>query len=81
MKGRFRGPCLLDFIDLSLSDVNVFTARKMSESQGWPVAFEKRGGRVLADKCQLNLKIERNLCKDLSKNGTKSRSQEIRKYM
>ena len=70
---QFTGPCLLDCIDLSLSDMDVFTAkrergqdevRKSNKS-----TIGRNRGPMLADKCKFNLKIERNLCNDLSKAG------------
>jgi vacuolar protein sorting-associated protein 13D len=68
---QFTGPCLLDCIDLSLSDMDVFTAKKERRQdevrKSDKSAIVKNRGPMLADKCKLNLKIERNLCNDLSK--------------
>lgn len=71
---RFTGPCLLDCIELSLSDMDVFTAKRESgrDQVRMPklLTMGRNRGAMLADKCKLNLRIERNLCNDLSKAGT-----------
>ena len=67
----FEGPCLLDCIEVSLRDVDVFSARKVrvkGASQTFRIV--RQPGKVLKEKGKAKLYIERNLYEDFCRNGT-----------
>lgn len=64
----FKGPCLLDCIDLSLEEVDVFSAKRVMES-GNKFRITRQKGIVLKEKGAAKLFIERNLYEDFCRNG------------
>ncbi len=63
----FKGPCLLDCIVVDLSDVDVFSARKVMGKGGGRIVREP--GEVLKEKGAAKLFIERNLYQDFCRDG------------
>ena len=65
----FQGPCLLDCIEVSLSGVDVFSARKTRVNDGSSYRIVRQPGKVLKEKGAAKLYIERNLYEDFCRNG------------
>lgn len=65
----FEGPCLLDCIEVSLSDVDVFSAKKVRVQGGHNYRIVRQPGKVLKKKGTAKLFIERNLYEDFCRNG------------
>lgn len=65
----FAGPCLLDCIEVSLSDVDVFSARKVKVQGSHSYRIVRQLGKVLKEKGTAKLYIERNLYEDFCRNG------------
>ena len=65
----FAGPCLLDCIEVSLSDVDVFSAKKVKVSGDTNYRIVRQPGKVLKEKGKAELYIERNLYEDFCRNG------------
>lgn len=64
----FKGPCLLDCIEVELSDVDVFSAKKVRMSRGGS-KIVRQPGNVLKEKGAAKLFIERNLYEDFCRDG------------
>ncbi len=64
----FKGPCLLDCLDLSLESVDVFSARRVPDF-GDKFRIVRQKGKVLKEKGAAKLYIERNLYEDFCRNG------------
>ena len=64
----FKGPCLLDCIEVELSDVDVFSAKKVRTSRGGS-KIVRQPGNVLKEKGAAKLYIERNLYEDFCRDG------------
>ena len=65
----FEGPCLLDCIEVSLKDVDVFSAKKIRVKGAQRYRIVRQPGKVLKEKGTAKLYIERNLYEDFCKNG------------
>ena len=67
----FEGPCLLDCIEVSLKDVDVFSAKKIRVKGGGAQTYRivRQPGKVLKEKGTAKLYIERNLYEDFCRNG------------
>ncbi len=64
----FRGPCLLDCIEVNLSEVDVFSAKRVP-ARGENFRIERERGNVLKEKGAAKLFIERNLYEDFCRDG------------
>lgn len=64
----FRGPCLLDCIEVSLMEVDVFSAKRVPAT-GNSFKIERQNGNVLKEKGAAKLFIERNLYEDFCRDG------------
>lgn len=64
----FRGPCLLDCIEVNLTEVDVFSARRVP-ARGESFRIQRQEGKVLKEKGAAKLNIERNLYEDFCRNG------------
>ena len=64
----FRGPCLLDCIEVVLSGVDVFSAKRVP-AQGENFRIERGRGNVLKEKGAAKLYIQRNLYEDFCREG------------
>ena len=65
----FAGPCLLDCIEVSLSNVDVFSAKKVKVRGDTNYRIVRQPGKVLKEKGTAILYIERNLYEDFCRNG------------
>lgn len=65
----FRGPCLLDCIQVGLAQVDVFSARRVPAT-GDSFRIRRQEGQVLKEKGAAILHIERNLYEDFCRDGT-----------
>ena len=65
----FAGPCLLDCIEVSLSNVDVFSAKKVKIRGDSNYKIVRQPGKVLKEKGTAKLYIERNLYEDFCRNG------------
>ena len=65
----FEGPCLLDCIEVSLMDVDVFSAKKVKMKGEQRYRIVRQPGKVLKEKGTAKLYIERNLYEDFCRNG------------
>lgn len=65
----FEGPCLLDCIEVSLRDVDVFSAKKIRVRGAQTYRIVRQPGKVLKEKGEAKLYIERNLYEDFCRNG------------
>lgn len=65
----FKGPCLLDCIEVELSEVDVFSAVKVRLSKGVD-EIVRQAGNVLKEKGAAKLYIERNLYEDFCRDGS-----------
>ena len=63
----FKGPCLLDCIEVELSDVDVFSAKKVKVVGGSKIV--RQPGNVLKEKGAARLFLERNLYEDFCRDG------------
>ena len=68
----FQGPCLLDCIEVSLIDVDVFSAKKVRMKEEQRYRIVRQPGKVLKEKGTAKLYIERNLYEDFCRNGESS---------
>ena len=64
----FKGPCLLDCIQVGLSEVDVFSARRVPV-RGSKFSIQRQEGEVLKEKGAATLYIERNLYEDFCRDG------------
>ncbi len=65
----FRGPCLLDCIEVDLMEVDVFSAQRVP-ARGENFKIIRQNGNVLKEKGTAKLYIERNLYEDFCRDGT-----------
>lgn len=66
----FEGPCLLDCIEVSLRNVDVFSAKKIRVKGAQNYRIVRQPGKVLKEKGNAKLYIERNLYEDFCRNGS-----------
>lgn len=64
----FKGPCLLDCIEVSLTEVDVFSAKRVP-AHGEDFKIVRQNGNVLKEKGAAKLFIERNLYEDFCRDG------------
>ena len=67
----FKGPCLLDCIELILEEVDVFSAKRVPD-HGEKFIIVRQRGKVLKEKGAVTLYIERNLYEDFCRDGMHS---------
>ena len=65
----FEGPCLIDCIEVSLRDVDVFSAKNVRVNSALSYRIVRQPGNVLKEKGAAKLYIERNLYEDFCRNG------------
>ena len=64
----FQGPCLLDCIEVGLTGVDVFSAKRVP-ARGENFRIERDRGKVLKEKGAAKLYIQRNLYEDFCRDG------------
>ena len=65
---EFKGPCLLDCIEVELTEVDVFSAKKVRSEDGGN-SIVRQPGQVLKEKGAAKIYIERNLYEDFCRDG------------
>lgn len=68
------GPCLLDCIEVNLTEVDVFSARRVP-ARGESFRIQRQEGKVLKEKGAAKLNIERNLYEDFCRDGEGGRGR------
>lgn len=68
MLEEYKGPCLLDCIEVALTDVDVFSAKKVRGEDG-SHSIVRQPGQVLKEKGAAKIYIERNLYEDFCRDG------------